>query len=126
MKQDNQHSSDILLDILWAAQRIEEYTAGIDRAAFYQDVKLQDKVIRRLLSISKNAKRISADAHRQTLAMVWRTASKINRQLLDDNSHVDVDLLWSVTKNDVPDLVRSLDTQRPVQDQGKFSFASAS
>lgn len=122
MQQDNQY----LIDILHAAQRIEEYIADITLANFYEDVQLQDKVIRRLLSISKNAKRVSTETRQETGAIAWHTISQIKERLLENDPFVDIDQLWNMSKNEVPKLVRTLDQQISEQSQSGLSFAGIS
>ena len=121
MQQDNQY----LMDILHAAQRIEGYTAQTTLANFYEDIRQQDKVIRRLLSISKSAKRISAAMRQETDNATWNIINKINTQLMEDDPYVDIDQLWNVARYEMPGLVRALNVQLSAQRQDRFSFASA-
>jgi uncharacterized protein with HEPN domain len=52
-----QRDTSYLLDILKAGQLIEEFVAGIDKAAFARDMKTQSAVIRQLEIIGEATKR---------------------------------------------------------------------
>ncbi|MGD1896521.1 MAG: DUF86 domain-containing protein [Phormidesmis sp.] len=105
MKQDN-HA---LIDILRAAQRIEEYTVDTTLVDFYEDVQLQDKVMRRLLSIGKNAQWVSDVTRDEMSAIAWSELSSLKKWLLQDDPFVNVDQVWSIVQTEIPILIQVLD-----------------
>lgn len=121
MQQDNQY----LIDILNAAQRIQEYTEHTTLIDFYNDVKLQNKVMRRLLSISKAAQRISAVTREDMSAIGWAELIGIKQNILHDNPSVDIDALWILIQQEIPLLVQVLSSLVLDEIHHDFAFARA-
>lgn len=105
-----QQDSQYLVDIFHAANRILEYTESISRQTFYQDVQLQDKVMRRLLAIEKAAKRISPKTRQQLPAIAWPRLVSIKPRLLREDPVINLDQLWNITQFEIPTLAQSLAT----------------
>ncbi|MEL6938826.1 MAG: HepT-like ribonuclease domain-containing protein [Cyanobacteria bacterium J06598_1] len=106
MQQDNQY----LLDILHAAQRIVDYTAGTSLHSFYEDVQLQDKVICRLLTIGKTAQRISAATRQEIAVIAWPKLEKMKERLLQDDPVIDADQVWAIVCTEMPTLIDIVST----------------
>lgn len=106
MQQDNQY----LIDILHAAKRILEYTADTSLHSFYEDVQLQDKVVRRLLTIGKTAQRISAVTRHEMTDIAWPQLDKMKERLLQDDPVIDVDQIWHITQGEIVTLVCLLES----------------
>lgn len=106
MQQDNQY----LLDILHAAQRIVDYTAGASLHSFYEDVQLQDKVIRKLLTIGKTAQRISAATRQEVAVIAWPKLEKMKERLLQDDPVIDADQVWAIVCTEMPTLIDIVST----------------
>ncbi|MGD1867907.1 MAG: DUF86 domain-containing protein [Phormidesmis sp.] len=104
MQQDNQY----LIDILHAAQRILESTANASLHSFYEDVQLQDKVVRRLLTIGKAAQRISAATRQEMNIAVWSKTEKMKERLLQNDPVIDVDQVWLIVQSEMPVLVDTI------------------
>ncbi|MEL6157733.1 MAG: HepT-like ribonuclease domain-containing protein [Cyanobacteria bacterium J06627_32] len=104
-----QQDSQYLVDVLHAANRILEYIKSTSLQTFYQDVQLQDKVMRRLLSIEKAAKRISPQTRHELSAIAWSNLIGMKARLLQEDPVIDVDQVWSITQAEIPILVQVLD-----------------
>ena len=104
MQQDNQY----LIDIFHAAQQILEYTAETSLHSFYEDVQLQDKVVRRLLTIGKTAQRISSETRQEVTVIIWSKIEKMKERLLQDDPVIDADQVWSIVQSEIPALVETL------------------
>ncbi len=104
MQQDNQH----LIDILQAAQRIQEYTQDSTLADFYGDLQLQNKVMRRLLTISKTAQRVSAATQEEMDAIAWEKLSSTKERILQEDPFIDIDQLWVAIHDEIPVLIQAL------------------
>ena len=104
MQQDNQY----LIDIFNAAQRITEYTASVSLHSFYEDVQLQDKVVRRLLTIGKTAQRISAATRQDVNGIAWSAIAKMKERLLQDDPVIDADQVWSIAHTEIPQLIEAI------------------
>ncbi|MEO0769782.1 MAG: HepT-like ribonuclease domain-containing protein [Cyanobacteria bacterium J06649_4] len=103
MQQDSQY----LIDIFQAAQRILEYTAGVSYQSFCEDVYLQDKIIRRLLTISKTAQRISYRTREQSAEISWRNINTLKQRILADDPHMDTEKVWRIIQTEIPALARA-------------------
>ncbi|MEL6902979.1 MAG: HepT-like ribonuclease domain-containing protein [Cyanobacteria bacterium J06606_4] len=105
-----QQDSQYLVDVFHAANRILEYTESSSCQTFYQDVQLQDKVMRRLLAIEKAAKRISPKTRQQLPAIAWSRLVSIKPRLLREDPVIDLEQLWNITQSEIPALAQSLAT----------------
>jgi len=124
MQQDNQY----LVDILHAANRVVEKTATLSLEDFYADVTIQDSVVRRLLCISKAARRVSDDTIQQLEALPWSAMRNLTHQLSQADDDIDPDVLWSIIQTEIPMLIQTLGlnvlvNERPTQDHRVGHFA---
>ncbi len=107
MQQDHQY----LIDILHSAQRILDYVAERSIHDFYDDVQLQDSVIRRLLSMGKIAPRISIET-RQTLRNIdWQAIDNLKSRLAQEDNAIDADHLWRIVHTEIPRFEQALRSQ---------------
>ncbi len=107
MQQDHQY----LIDILHSAQRILDYVAECSLHDFYDDVQLQDSVIRRLLSIGKTAPRISPETRQMVSNIDWQAIDTLKDRLVPEGQAIDADHLWAMIQSEVPRLVQALRSQ---------------
>ncbi|MEL6493184.1 MAG: hypothetical protein AAFV85_18840 [Cyanobacteria bacterium J06634_6] len=104
MQQDNHY----LIDILHAAERIQEYTAERTLTDFYDDVTLQDKVMRRLLALSKTAQRISAATREEISEIADARISIVKERPGKVAPFSGVDQVWKIAKLEIPFLIQTL------------------
>lgn len=104
MQQDNQY----LVDILHAANRVVEKTTHLSLEDFYADVTIQDSVVRRLLTISKAARRVSDDTIQQLDGISWQVMRNLKQQLSETDDDLDPDVLWSIIHTEIPMLIQTL------------------
>ncbi|MEO1637438.1 MAG: hypothetical protein AAFS04_20435 [Cyanobacteria bacterium J06631_9] len=128
MQQDNHY----LIDILHAAERIQEYTAERTLTDFYDDVTLQDKVMRRLLALSKTAQRISAVTRAEISEIANARISIVKERSGKEAPFSGVDQVWTIAKLEIPFLIQVLDrlfsttASFPETQQGEFSLSTSS
>jgi uncharacterized protein with HEPN domain len=112
MQQDGQYQdSQYLIDILHSAQRVLDYVADSSIHDFYENVQLQDSVIRKLLSIGKTAPRISPETRQSLRNINWQAMDEMKSRLVHDEQAIDADRLWTIIKTDIPRLVQALRSQ---------------
>ena len=95
----------VLLDMARAARLIIEFNQGIDSAAFLADAKTQSATLHQLLVLGEAAKRLSAGFCRQHPEMPWRLMAGMRDRLIHGYDAVDLDEVWSVVENDIPQLL---------------------
>ncbi|MEL7334409.1 MAG: HepT-like ribonuclease domain-containing protein [Cyanobacteria bacterium P01_D01_bin.36] len=99
-----QANHQYLVDILHAAQRILEYTDNTTLHSFYEDVQLQDKVVRKLLTIGKTAQRTSAATRQEVGGVNWPQLTKMKERLLQNEPVIDADQVWTIAQSEIPTL----------------------
>jgi uncharacterized protein with HEPN domain len=99
-----------LLDILEAIERIElQATRG--RAAFDQNELAQTAIIRWIEIIGEAARGLSGDLRQAHPEVPWRQMVAMRNVVVHGYFDIDIELVWSVVKNDLPKLalqVRSI------------------
>lgn len=122
MQQDNQY----LVDILHAAQRIIEKTSELSREDFYDDVKVQDSVVRRLLTISKAARRISEGTVTQIDRLPWDAMKNLKSQLSQEENDIDPAVLWAITQTEIPLLIQQIGLRAVAEETSHYTPLQAS
>jgi uncharacterized protein with HEPN domain len=108
-----QRDLQYLLDMLQSAELVTNYTAQCSKGEFIENVQLQDSVIRRLLVIAEAARRVS-EATRQNLPNVsWQEINGMRNRLVHEYDDVNLNIVWSVVQNQIPNLIAELKTRIP-------------
>lgn len=85
-------------------ERIIQYTAGLDEAAFLRDTLVQDAVLRNFEILGEAAKNVD-DAFRQQYPEIeWRKISGMRDKLIHDYIGVDLWAVWGVVEKVLPRL----------------------
>jgi uncharacterized protein with HEPN domain len=99
---------DYLQHIAEAIDRITGYIQGIDdAAALERDHKIQDAVIRNIEIIGEAANKIQKQAPDFVAAhpsLPWREIRGMRNRMVHNYFDVNIDLLWSTVKDDLPKL----------------------
>lgn len=93
-----------LEDILTACARVRRYLSGMTRAALAQDEKTVDAVVRNLEIIGEAVKQLPADVRGLAPNVEWRKIAGLRDILIHAYFGVDLDILWDVATNKVPEL----------------------
>ena len=111
------HLGDIqyLADILHSAQRILEYLEDCTLQAFREDVKRQDKVLKKLLCISKKAQQVSASTVAAMPRIPWANMRNLHAQLVQDKAATDADMTWVLAHHEIVDLISTIRTYLPTE-----------
>jgi uncharacterized protein with HEPN domain len=91
-----------LRHILDAMAKIEEYLAGMDRAAFQASTMAQDAVIRRLEIIGEATKRLSERLRLANPSVPWQDIAGMRDKLIHDYMGVDVETVWLTVGENLP------------------------
>jgi uncharacterized protein with HEPN domain len=100
---------DCLEDILEAARRVHGYCVDLSYEEFLGDVKTQDAMVRNIEIIGEAVKNLS-DEIRDTYADVpWKNIAGMRDRLIHDYFGVNLDIVWNVVKEDIPQLRRNVE-----------------
>jgi len=100
-----------LEDIRQAIGKIQSYTAGITRDMFDQDDRTVDAVIRNLQIIGEAAKAIPDSIRAGYPNVEWKKIAGLRDILAHQCFEVDLDIIWDVLQNKLPELDRELGAQ---------------
>jgi len=99
---------DVYLEhILYAIVKIESYTT-VGQAQFFAESHWQDGVIRQLEIIGEATKRLSPDLRKRHPEVAWRRMAGLRDVLIHNYMGVDLDNVWDVTQEAVPELKKSI------------------
>lgn len=89
-------------DTLYAARireavlRIQDYTRGMDQAAFVSHSLTSDAVSMNLLAIGENASKLSPSARNVTPDIEWRDAINLRHRIAHGYEDLSLSILWSI------------------------------
>lgn len=92
-----------LLDILEAIERIEKYTIR-GRNAFEQDELIQTWIVHHLQIIGEAARALPDNIRDKYPDIPWSKIVGMRNILVHNYFGIDVDIVWAVIVNDLPDL----------------------
>lgn len=102
-----------LLDIAYCADLVQQYLSGKTRSELEQDKMLQDAIVRRLEIVGEAARRLSDDARDELSHIRWSQIIGMRNIMIHEYDRVDLDFLWQVATNDLPQLARQLAPHLP-------------
>ena len=95
-------------DMIGFCERVRDYTAGLDKAAFVASPMSYDATLRNLELIGEAATRIPEtvrDAHPE---IPWRAIVGMRNRLAHAYLHIDDDIIWTLIVDAVPELLAAL------------------
>ena len=96
-----------LEQILDCIEKIREFTAGADLAAFLLDRKTQSAVILQLALIGELAKRVSPAA-KAVIRVPWKEIAGFRDRAIHDYFQIDLRIAWDTIALDLPELDSAL------------------
>lgn len=107
------HDESYLLDMLVAAHKAVQYTKGLTYDQFLQSGLHQDAVLKVLEIIGEAASRISEDTKTANPDVPWPKIVGLRNRIVHAYFAVDLGVVWSIVKNDVPVLITALERIGP-------------
>lgn len=95
---------DLLNDIISAVDKIESYCSDMNYSEFLKDNKTQDAVIRNIEIIGEAVGRLSQEFKDNNENIPWNKIKGTRNRLIHDYSGVNLDILWNIIKDDLPNL----------------------
>ena len=111
------HDEATVLDIVRAARLARAFVRGIDREAFFADLKTQSAVLHQLLIIGEAVRRLSAGFRNRQDAVPWRAIAGMRDKLIHAYDEVDLEEVWQTVQRDVPRLIEQLEPLVPGDEQ---------
>ena len=102
-----------LLDIATAAGLVLDFTEGMDKAQFLDDIKTQSSVLHQLMVLGEAVKRLSDDFRSRHPEIPWTLMAGMRDKLIHGYDIVDLEEVWKTARHDVPDLLRWLAPHLP-------------
>jgi uncharacterized protein with HEPN domain len=96
---DNSIYIDHILDSI---NKIESYTKNLTKNGFSKNELVQDAVIRNIEIIGEASKKVSRDLKHTYSKIPWKDISGMRDKLIHDYIGVDVDVIWTTIKRDLP------------------------
>jgi len=96
-------------DILEAINAIEEYTSGMNYAAWEKDRKTIDAVIRNCEIIGEAATNVPDEIQRKYLEIPWAKMKGIRNILIHEYFGVDIEVIWETIQKDLGPLKQQLE-----------------
>ena len=101
-----------LEDIRHAITKIQRYTAGMTQIGLAEDSKTLDAVIRNLEIIGEAAKMIPESIRVEYPNIEWKKIAGLRDILAHHYFEVDLDIVWDIVQNKLPELERDLRKNR--------------
>jgi uncharacterized protein with HEPN domain len=86
---------------------VEKYAFG-GRAKFLKSEMVQDAIVRRLQVMAESSQRISEARKLSHPEIDWFRIAGFRNVLVHDYLGLDLDTVWNILENDLPDLKREL------------------
>jgi uncharacterized protein with HEPN domain len=100
--------------MLECIDRIERYVNS-DRSRFMKSEMVQDAVTRNLQTLAESSQRLSDTAKNSQPEIDWRAISGFRNILVHDYLGLDLETIWLVVAQDIPQLKTSLEILRDME-----------
>lgn len=98
-----------LIHIRDCIQRISQYTSE-GKEAFFSDTKTQDAVLRNLQTMCESVQKLPSEWKKAHPDTEWGKIGGFRNVLAHDYLDVDLDVVWNVIENYLPDLEKTIET----------------
>ena len=95
-------------DILESIEIIEEYTKDISEDDFFDNLQIQDAVVRRIGIIGEAVKNLPISFRNKHLNIPWKKIAGTRDVIIHDYSGLDIDLVWGIIKKEAPILKKQI------------------
>ena len=114
MKPDRADAA-LLIDLVNHARRIAQFLTGQTHEQFLSNAEKQAAVAHHVMVIGEIARRLSEPFKAAHPAIPWANVAGMRNRLIHDYGDVNLDVLWTVAKERVPELVQQIEPVLPVR-----------
>ena len=97
-----------LVDILESAKIALDYVFDKTWDEFYENMQVQDAVVRRIEIIGEAAQRISQGTRDKHPQIPWREMTSMRNLVIHEYDVVDINQVWDTVQNKLPSLIEEL------------------
>lgn len=102
-----------ILDALIFSRRIMTFTAGMTEEMFANDLKTQDAVMRNISVLGEALRRISPEFRALHPEIPYSQIIGMRNKLVHDYDGINLELIWDVIENKIPELIKVLEEILP-------------
>jgi uncharacterized protein with HEPN domain len=113
----NERDETRLRDMLDAARKAVAFADDKTREALDEDELLAFALVRALEIVGEAASRVSQETRSRFQQIRWKEIIGMRNKIIHDYLSVDNNIVWDVVTNDLPDLIRELETTMPPADE---------
>lgn len=106
-------------DMIAFARNVQNYTDGLDQADFVGNRLVYDATLRNLELIGEAATHVPDAVCAANPDIPWRLMIATRNRLIHAYLGIDDDTLWSIIRDDIPDLLTTLEPLRQEQQHEK-------
>lgn len=92
----------LIVDIIESIEKIGRYISGLDHAAFVNDEKTVDSVVRNLEVIGEAANRIPESFTAQHSEIELRRIVGLRNRIVHDYFGLDLEIIWEILQHELP------------------------
>jgi len=97
-----------LQHIIESIKNIEFFLGEIKVDEFLKNALIQNAVIRQLEIIGEAVKNVSQDVKKKYKNIQWKEIAGLRDKLIHEYFGVDLNLVWSICKKDIPELKKNI------------------
>lgn len=99
-------------DMIGFASKVIVYTEGMEQSAFVASGLTYDATLRNIELIGEAATHVPPDVRERHDEIPWRLIIATRNRLIHGYLGIDNDTLWSIIRDEVPDLLSALEALR--------------
>lgn len=99
-------------DMVTFARNVRTYTSGLEQADFVANQLVYDATLRNLELIGEAATHVPEEVRNANMDIPWRLIIATRNRLIHAYLGIDDDTVWSIIRDDIPELLNALERLR--------------
>jgi uncharacterized protein with HEPN domain len=112
----------LLLDMLLAARRIQQFVAGVTQSEFEAHQMMQSAVIREIQVIGEAARMITDKSRAAHPSIDWPAIAGMRNRVIHEYFEIDLKIVWDTIQGDIPALIGQLEAIVPPDEPDNEDF----